>query len=56
MIDWAKTFGRRFLAVTLFMGRHVQFVDLKIFNGEGALTIASSLLTIFSPWQPGILS
>jgi hypothetical protein len=48
-----KKFGRRFLAVTLFMERHVRFMDLKVVNDERALTIASSLVTVVSALTAG---
>jgi hypothetical protein len=41
-----KKFGRRFLAVTLFMEEHVRFMDLKVLNDKRPLTIASSLVTV----------
>jgi hypothetical protein len=34
MADGAKKFGRRVLAVTLFMKGHVRFLDLKDLNDE----------------------
>jgi hypothetical protein len=46
LVDGAKGFGRRFLAATLFMEGHVQFVALKVVNDERALVIASSLVDL----------
>jgi hypothetical protein len=34
MVDGAKQFGRRFLAVTMFMEGYVRFVDLKVLDDE----------------------
>jgi hypothetical protein len=48
MINGAKAFGRRFLAVTLLMEGHIRFVDLKVLNDKRALMIASSLVTVVS--------
>jgi hypothetical protein len=34
MVDRAKKFGRRFLAVTMFMEAYVRFLDLKVLDDE----------------------
>jgi hypothetical protein len=41
-----KTFGRRFLVITMLTEGHVRFVDLNVLNGERTLTIARSLVTV----------
>jgi hypothetical protein len=46
MAGGAKTFRRRFLAVSLFMEERVRFVDLKVLNDNRALTIVGSLVSV----------